>query len=403
MRKDYAIRLKCPHGDEDHWVVLQSREETLPQILSTPWDFECSLHGVQREIPIEASEGEWLAASRPRPRPERPSAGQMTQRLGKRLPLRVPVLVYGSAAEDHAFQEECSTLLVNAGGGLIALITGVELGERLHVVNKATREEEMCRVAYVGSMVGGKARVGIAFERPAPSFWKTHQPEHRVPKTVRVWIRGEDPRGNPFRQSARTVDISRQGARLDGVGYLTQPGKIIEVKRLWHKALYRVVWAGQIGTPQANQIGICSVEPTQDIWGVPLPDSRGAGTRPAAAPSLVPRRAEKEPLGDRAAQQRRSRRQSPPAVSNVLVAVRWVNRDGASQEEKATARVVSERGCVVPMRAALAEGETLQLVNHSNGKVCTARVIWCGAIDPEGLQQVAIELDKSDPQFWSAA
>jgi hypothetical protein len=311
------------------------------------------------------------------------------------------VLVYGSAARNHSFQEECSTLLVNAGGGLIALTTQVELGERLHVVNKATREEETCLVAYVGPMVGGKARVGIAFKRPAPSFWKTHQPEHRVPKTLRVWIRGEDPRGNPFTQSARTVDISRQGARLDGVGYLTQPGKIIEVKRLWHKARYRVVWAGQIGTPQANQIGICSVEPPENIWGVPLPAV--AGTRPAATRSLVPRRAEEEPPSEQAAQERRSWRQGPPAVSDVLLAVRWVNRDGASQEEKATARVVSERGCVVPMRAALAEGEALQLVNHSNGKVSTAKVIWCGAIDPEGRQQVAIELDECDPQFWSAA
>ncbi|HJY87411.1 MAG TPA: hypothetical protein VKE24_11300 [Candidatus Acidoferrales bacterium] len=359
------------------------------------------MHGVQREIPIEASEGAGPVASRAQPQPARPSPDPMPQRLGKRLPLRVLVLVSSAPGRNDAFQEECSTLLVNAGGGLIALSTAVELGERLRVINKATREEETCRVAYVGPLVGGRARVGVAFHCPLPDFWKTHQPEHRIQKAVRVWIRGEDLRGNPFTQSARTVDISRQGARLDGVGYLTQPGKIIEVRRLWHKALYRVVWTGQIGTPEANQIGISSVEPTKNIWGVPLPNSLGTGTRPAATPSLV--LAEEDPRCEQAAEERRSPLQSPPSVSNVLVAVRWVNREGASQEEKATARVVSERGCVVPMRAALVEGETLELVNHSNGRISTAKVIWCGAIDRDGRQQVAIELDRSDPQFWSAA
>ena len=54
--KNYAVRLRCPYRDEDSWVVLQNRTETLDEVLRTPWDFECSLHGVQREIPLEATE-----------------------------------------------------------------------------------------------------------------------------------------------------------------------------------------------------------------------------------------------------------------------------------------------------------------------------------------------------------
>jgi len=159
---------------------------------------------------------------------------------------------------------------VNASGGLVALAAKVGLGDTIFLVNQATEEEQECRVAYVGLEVRGITRVGIAFKRPAANFWRIHRPQPRVPRALRVWIRGVDRNGNPFVQSAYTVDISRAGARVDGVGWLTAPGETIEVKRHWQKARFRVVWIGQIGTPQANQIGICCLEPSRDFWGVPL-------------------------------------------------------------------------------------------------------------------------------------
>ena len=92
-------------------------------------------------------------------------------------------------------------------------------------------------------------------------------------KTIQVWVRGTDRSGNPFVQSAHTIDIGRSGARLDGVGYLTGPGEIVQVKRGWRKAQFRVIWIGQLGTPQANQVGVCCLEGDKDIWRVPLPES----------------------------------------------------------------------------------------------------------------------------------
>jgi hypothetical protein len=274
VEKDFAIRLKCPYGDEEQWVLLQNREETLEQILSTAWDFECPVHGVQREFPMQASEKELALGPRPQPRgPIELSEAKSGQRLSKRLFLCVPVFVYRSAGDRSAFREETSTLVVNASGGLVALAAKVGLGDTIFLVNKATEEEQECRVAYVGLEVRGITRVGIAFKRPAASFWRIHRPQSRIAKALQVQIRGLDRNGNPFVQSAYTVDISRTGARLDGVGWLTAPGGTIEVKRHWHKARFRVVWIGQIGTPQANQIGICCLEPNKYIWGVPLPQS----------------------------------------------------------------------------------------------------------------------------------
>jgi hypothetical protein len=228
--KNYAVRLRCPYRDEDRWVVLQNRTETLDEVLRTPWDFECSLHGVQREIPLEATEkGPTGSAtgSEPHAKPAPRSKPRVEQRSSERASLRVPVVVYGWVKNQGAFHEDTYTVLVNASGGLV------------------------------------------------PGFWRTNPRKARVPKTVQVWVRGVDRSGNPFLQSAQTIDIGQSGARLDGVGYLTGPGDILQVKRGWRKARFRVVWIGQLGTPEANQIGICCVDDTKkDLWRVPLHESQ---------------------------------------------------------------------------------------------------------------------------------
>jgi hypothetical protein len=273
VTKNYAVRLRCPYRDEDGWVILQNRQETLEQVLRTPWDFECSLHGVQRELPLEASDKGPARAPEPQAKPAQRSKPRAEQRSSKRAPLRMPVVVYGWAKNQGAFHEETDTLLVNASGGLVALSARVELGETLFVVNQNTREEQECRVVYVQREAEGKSKVGLAFKRPVPGFWRTNPRKARMSKTIQVWVRGTDRSGNPFVQSAHTIDIGRSGARLDGVGYLTGPGEIVQVKRGWRKAQFRVIWIGQLGTPEANQVGVCCLEGDKDIWRVPLPES----------------------------------------------------------------------------------------------------------------------------------
>ena len=93
--------------------------------------------------------------------------------------------------------------------------------------------------------------------------------EARRPQTLRVWVRGVDLNGNAFRQSACSLDISRNGARLDGLGLITWPGTTIEVRRHWRKALFRIVWTGKKGTPEATQIGVVCLEPSKNVWGMP--------------------------------------------------------------------------------------------------------------------------------------
>ena len=271
--KNYAVRLRCPYLDEDGWVILQNRQETLEQVLRTPWDFECSLHGVQREMPLEASEKGPARGSQSQAKPAHRSKPRAEQRSSKRASLRVSVVVYGWVKNQGAFHEETQTLLVNGSGGLVTLAARVEPGESLFLVNKNTREEQECRVVYVQQEAEGKAKVGLAFKRAVPGFWRTNARKARMPKAIQVWVRGIDRSGNPFVQSARTIDIGQSGARLDNVGYLTGPGEIVQVRRGWRKARFRVVWIGQLGTLEANQIGICCLEGNKDIWRVPLSES----------------------------------------------------------------------------------------------------------------------------------
>jgi hypothetical protein len=282
--RDYAVRLRCSEGGEDVWVILEKRTETTEEIFRTTWDFECPLHGVQSELPIDVQDkGKISLPAKPeRSLPLRWKSQPSKQRSGERLFLRVPVLLYGWARSCGAFHEETQTQLVNPSGALVLLHTPVELGETFFVVNKATRQEQECRVAYVAPGEKGSVRAGIAFHQPLAEFWRTKRQKPRVTRNFKVWVKGKDRMGHPFAQSAYTINVSQQGARLDGPGYLIGPGDIVEVKRGWRKARFRVIWTGPAGTPEASHIGICCIEEDKNLWGLAMGEPAAAAHGGAA-------------------------------------------------------------------------------------------------------------------------
>lgn len=272
MATDYIVRLKCPYGDRDQLLMLENRKESLKQILETPWDFECPMHGVQRELPLEGDQKRLGSSSRSQ-RNEAKTVGRVVPqpRSSKRMSLHVPVLVYGWSKDEGSFHEETTTILVNASGGLLGLSSRVALGDTIFITNKTTQQEQECRLAYVARDVHGKLRVAVAFKHPAPHFWRINRREARIFREIRVNVRGLDRAGHPFVQSTYAIDISRQGACIEGIGYLTRPGETIQVKRHLRAARFRVVWVGEIGTPQAGQAGVFALEPNKNIWRVILP------------------------------------------------------------------------------------------------------------------------------------
>jgi len=42
------------------------------------------------------------------------------------------------------------------------------------------------------------------------------------------------------------------------------------VRRLWRKARFRVVWIGQVGTTESNQVGVV-LQSEKNIWRVEVP------------------------------------------------------------------------------------------------------------------------------------
>jgi len=94
------------------------------------------------------------------------------RRRSQRVILSLPVIVRAEdATRDAAFEEETSTLVVNVHGALILLKAAVEKGQKLRLINRATREEEVCRVVYVDTASAGKVQVAIEFLKPSPDFW----------------------------------------------------------------------------------------------------------------------------------------------------------------------------------------------------------------------------------------
>jgi len=274
MAKDFVIRLRCPYGDDDRTLLLQDRDESLDQILERSWDFECPVHGVQREIPLSGTEKGPRPGARARSEaPAKPSTTTVRDspkpRSSPRISIHIPVMAYGWSSEEISFHENSTTLLVNASGGLITLKAKVSVGDTMFVVNKSTQGEQECRVAYVGPEFEGKLRVGFAFKRQAPSFWKLDRREVRISKPIKIWVRGKDRTGQKYSQSAVAIEISKNGARLDGIGFLTWPGEVIEVKRGWKTARFRVIWVGDAG-PRASQVGIHLLDTGKNIWGVQL-------------------------------------------------------------------------------------------------------------------------------------
>ena len=92
----------------------------------------------------------------------------------------------------------------------------------------------------------------------------------RVTATLPVRIWGLDACALPFMQLASVRNISSQGAVLQGLRRQILPGEVLDVQFGEGRAQFRVVWAGQHGTPLAGEAGIEMLPAQPCIWDVNL-------------------------------------------------------------------------------------------------------------------------------------
>ena len=121
-------------------------------------------------------------------------------RRSKRLPLHVPVFVYGRTANNRPFSDLTRMISINAHGGLLALAAPVEPDQTILLVNNSTQKSRACRVIYIGPEGSGKREIGVEFLRPTPNFWKIHFPPDNLQLAARRAVAPRDsssPRTSP--------------------------------------------------------------------------------------------------------------------------------------------------------------------------------------------------------------
>jgi hypothetical protein len=101
------------------------------------------------------------------------------QRRATRVPLAMPVLIYGRMGEGP-FQEHTETINVSVNGGLVGVTCDVSCSQKLILTNLQTNEELACRVARVTKTARGTTLAGLEFLQPAPRFWRANLPPGRL-------------------------------------------------------------------------------------------------------------------------------------------------------------------------------------------------------------------------------
>jgi len=93
------------------------------------------------------------------------------RRRSQRVPAQLPVVVQGKLGDETPFADPTRAIVLSAHGCLLTLSTSIRLGDRLILRNIANREEQDCRVVYLGEKEGGRTEVGLRFKTAAPQFW----------------------------------------------------------------------------------------------------------------------------------------------------------------------------------------------------------------------------------------
>jgi c-di-GMP-binding flagellar brake protein YcgR len=98
------------------------------------------------------------------------------RRRSQRVPAQLPVVVQGKLDDETPFADPTRAIVLSAHGCLLTLSTSIRLGDRLILRNIANREEQDCRVVYLGEKQGGRIEVGLRFKTAAPHFWGLEHP-----------------------------------------------------------------------------------------------------------------------------------------------------------------------------------------------------------------------------------
>ncbi|MBZ5631157.1 MAG: PilZ domain-containing protein [Acidobacteriia bacterium] len=194
--------------------------------------------------------------------------------------------------------------------------------------------------------------------------------QKRLRIALPVTVSGLDSSGNPFTQSAATVEISPGGVRLRGVRCLRNRGDPVQVEYQGRRGHYRVAWIGQKGTCWEGLAGLEGLEGAALPFAEHLPAASFPGLGAEADPYADPAAAPSAALVDHAAaerreserrqqQQRQEERRRHPRFNCAGVARIWEN----GQEHAVDGRLneISLGGCYVEMMSPVRVGTGIRM------------------------------------------
>jgi hypothetical protein len=98
------------------------------------------------------------------------------RRRCQRLPLAIPVKIYGRTPRNHPFRDVTASMTVSLYGGLLKMRPRVKVGQSLLVVNSFTEEERVCRVVSIDRNQRGRKNVAVEFAQSGSDFWHVYEP-----------------------------------------------------------------------------------------------------------------------------------------------------------------------------------------------------------------------------------
>jgi CheY-like chemotaxis protein len=112
---------------------------------------------------------------------------------------------------------------------------------------------ELEKYQLVGSP-GSASQLNLA----EPIIYQRWEPRLSVSQPIEVW--GQDYQESPP-QTTSLIDVSHRGARVGGVAFHPKAGEVVHLVSDGVDARFRVIWVGELGTPQEGQIGLQSLKP----------------------------------------------------------------------------------------------------------------------------------------------
>lgn len=188
---------------------------------------------------------------------------------------------------------------------------------------------------------------------------------------------GSDSEGNPFKQTAYAWDVSRWGARVDGIQCLKRPGQLVDIQYKGQTSKFVVVWMGKPGSKEHGHVGLKNLVPERNIFGVDrpaiCPDSYASAEKelhPVEAVAVEEISNASDTVAPRTAQNRR-RYTRHLCVGTVEFRIR-----GSKTSMSGALTDLSLGGCYIKAQATCPKGTILELVLevgktrvHAHGKV----------------------------------